>query len=826
MIQLRKYSNMLLSKLKYTFFLFLVISFSMLARPAAAQEDDPQPAEPITISASAAFDGFYKGEFWVPVQINVSNSGPAVSGRLEIVVGTSTTRNNVIYSSPIELPNQSNKLLTTYVFLPNVTNSLTIELVDERGTAVAEARTNTLDRLNGEALLYGVVSTEANELAFLEDIDGGRTDAAVAFLGIEDLPEAATAWNALDILIVHDVDSGQLTAGQLAALEGWVSTGGQLVVGGGPAWQRTSAALTDLLPVTISGSQSLPDLPALSARTGIPFRDPGPYLITTSSLRSGELLLHQDGLPILARQRHGRGNVYFLALDPNLAPLLDWDGSELVWAEIAAVTPRLPAWANGAQNSYAAGTAVSSLPELALPSALQLFFFLFIYVIAVGPVNYLVLRRMKRRELAWVTIPALVLFFSVISYITGFQLRGNEPIVNEMSIAFGRTDGEQLRVQSLIGLYSPQRDTYNVILPATSMARPFDRSFGGSLSGGGSLEAVQRDGDLTLSEVRVDVSDIETFVADSYQPAPDLTGEAVLRLDGTTFRLEVNVQNNSDIRFEKVVLLLGNSTIRLGDLDPGESDSHTQTLTSTEATAAAGTSAGFSSGFVPSGPGNSPLSQNYEVLLGTSNFYDDREVYPRWQLLQAISPDYYGSTSGWYPSGVATIVAWAETPQLEVTVEETDIVRSSTTLYFLELPFTQTVAGGENVNVPKFLLNWQVLGENGVYAPSISNLTLPPGWIEFEYQPWPEFQAMMVDGLEIVLFRQGSQTTAPSPRIQVWDWSETLWVTLENGDWGHTAVADPLNYIGPGNAVRIRLQNDSSTSMDIQDIYPLISGDF
>jgi hypothetical protein len=85
---------------------------------------------------------------------------------------------------------------------------------------------------------------------------------------------------------------------------------------------------------------------------------------------------------------------------------------------------------------------------------------------------------------------------------------------------------------------------------------------------------------------------------------------------------------------------------------------------------------------------------------------------------------------------------------------------------------------------------------------------------------------MMVDGLEIVLFRQGSQTTTPSPRIQVWDWSETLWVTVENGDWGHTAVADPLNYIGPGNAVRIRLQNDSSTSVDIQDIYPLISGDF
>jgi hypothetical protein len=360
------------------------------------------------------------------------------------------------------------------------------------------------------------------------------------------------------------------------------------------------------------------------------------------------------------------------------------------------------------------------------------------------------------------------------------------------------------------------------------MARPFDRGFGSSLSGGGSLDAVERGSDLTLSGVRVDVSDIETFVTDSYQPTPALTGEAVLRLDGTQFRLEVTVQNNSDIRFENVVLLLGSSTIRLGDLDPGESDNHTQTLSTSEATAAAGTSAGLSSGFYPTGPGSSPLTRNYEVILGTSDFYNnrDREVFPRWQLLQAIDPEFYGSAPGWFPSGVATLIAWAETPQIEVDVEGTDVVRSSTTLYFLELPFTQTVASGENVDVPKFLLNWQVLGESGVYNPSISELTLPPGWIEFEYQPWPEFQAMTVEGMEVVLVHQNSSTTRNTPKIQLWDWSETVWVTLEDGDWGRTAVADPLNYIGPGNSVRIRLQNDSSAALDIQDIYPLITGDF
>lgn len=822
---IRKYNSMLWSKLKYTIFLLFLIVLGINVGPVAAQEGEEGQAEPITMSVTAGFDSYYKGEFWVPVKVNVSNNGPAITGHLEIVVGSSTAQTDVAYSSPIELPTQSNKQLTTYVYLPHLTSTVAVTLIDEGGTAIAQSISNMLDRLSSEALLYGVVSNEANELAFLEDVDGGRGDAAVAFLDIEDLPEAAAAWNALDILIIHDVDSGQMTAAQLEALEGWISTGGQLVVSGGPAWQRTSAALAELLPVTITGSQSLDDIPNLRSRTGLPFRDEGPYLITTSSLRSGELLIHQDGLPILARQMNGRGRVYFLALDPNLAPLLDWDGSELIWGEVAVAAPRLPTWAVGAQNGYMASTAVSSLPELALPSTISLFLFLFIYVMAVGPVNYLVLKRMKRRELAWVTIPALVLVFSAISYLTGFQLKGNDPIVNEMSVAFGQADGEQMRVQSLIGLYSPKRETYDVQLPGSSMVRPFEQSSSGSLFGSGNLDAVQRANELTLSNVRVDVSDIETFVADSYRPNPGLTGAAVLRLNETDFEMEINVQNNSTIDFENVVLLLGSTVISFGDLAPGESDNHIQTLSLTEATAAAGASSGFSGGFSSSGPGSSPLTRNAEVILGTSDFYNDREIYPRWQLLQSLSPDIYSSTSGWYPSGVVTLVAWSDEEQTEIAVEDTDFERASTTLYFLEIPFTQTVASGQDIEVPKFLLNWQVLGENGIYNPSISELILPTGWIEFEYQPWPEFQAMTVKGLQVVLLNQNSSTTRNTPRIQVWDWSEAVWVTLDDGQWGRTVVADPLNYVGPGNAVRIRLQNDNAASLEIQDIYPLISGD-
>ena len=42
-----------------------------------------------------------------------------------------------------------------------------------------------------------------------------------------------------------------------------------------------------------------------------------------------------------------------------------------------------------------------------------------LYTAIIGPINFLILRRINRRELAWITIPALVLLFSAITFFTG-----------------------------------------------------------------------------------------------------------------------------------------------------------------------------------------------------------------------------------------------------------------------------------------------------------------------------------------------------------------------------------------------------------------------
>lgn len=790
-----------------TFILILLLLVTITAVPPLQAQNEND----ITMTVRAGFDGLYKPGFGVPVHVTVTNNGTAVTGQLRITLGTATDK--VVYTNPIDLPTLSEKRVTLYVHVTRRINSIRVTLVNDNNQTVKTAVSGNLNQLADDDLLYGVVSPEPGELEFLENVTGTRSNAAVAFLDLADLPAAPVAWNGLDVLVLNDVDTGQLTAAQMDALTSWIQTGGQLVVTGGPGWQKTAVSLTNLLPVAITGSETVADLPALSQLMGEPFRDPGPYLVAAGSLRRGELLIHQDGLPLLAADQMGRGSVYFLALDPKLAPLLDWDGSERLWDRIANRIPELPAWGKGVQNEYSAATAVSSLPSLALPSVLNMAIFLFVYVIIVGPVNYMVLKRMKRRELAWATIPAIILFFAALAYVVGFQLKGNDTIVNQMSIVYGQADSEQARVQTVLGLYSPRRKSYDVTLPGDVLARPLSRNFGDS----GNVEAIRRNSDVTLENVRVDVSGTEVFIADRVQPLPNITGQAALTLEGGAIMLQATLQNNSGVTLENATLLLGSTVVKVGDLQPGA----VQTVNKQVGVSGSETSFGLS---VPGGYG-SPLINHADQILGTSDYYSDKEAYPRWQLLQAVAEESGGTrTAVSQSTNIVTLIAWSEQPQLDVTLGGDAFNTVATSLYFLELPLTKNLPTAGDISVPGAFMDWELVDDNGVYKAAVQDLYLDKGaWAAFEYTPWPEFQTVQVTGLSIVL--DSYDTGQLTPQIRLWNWEEKDWQIIAPVSWGEMQVGEGYGrFIGPNNAVRIRVQGNEQYGQNISEIYPVLTG--
>ena len=99
-------------------------------------------------------------------------------------------------------------------------------------------------------------------------------------------------------------------------------------------------------------------------------------------------------------------------------------------------------------------------------------FFIFLYVLLIGPGDYLLLRKVfGRMELTWITFPAIVLSVSLAAYCAAYFLKGNDLLINKVDVV----DVDQVtgltRGSTFLNLFSPQNRDYTLgAIPA-----PLDR---------------------------------------------------------------------------------------------------------------------------------------------------------------------------------------------------------------------------------------------------------------------------------------------------------------------------------------------------------------
>ncbi len=164
--------------------------------------------------------------------------------------------------------------------------------------------------------------------------------------------------------------------------------------------------------------------------------------------------------------------------------------------------------------------AVSQLPSLALPPIGGLIVLLGGYILLIGPINYMVLRRLDRREWAWLTMPVLVVLVTVGAYGFGTVLRGNDVIVNEVAIvrgAAGATDGTG---QIYLGIFSPSRGQYQVQVPGGALlSSPINGDIFGGTGAASQLDVLQGD-PARVRDLDVGFGSLRTIRAESAVTVP------------------------------------------------------------------------------------------------------------------------------------------------------------------------------------------------------------------------------------------------------------------------------------------------------------------
>ncbi|MEI7745020.1 MAG: hypothetical protein WCK58_14885, partial [Chloroflexota bacterium] len=408
-----------------------------------------------TMTARALLQGHVRVGSWFAIAVDLENAGPTVTGELRVSGGMDS---RVQFSTPAELATGSRKEYLLYAQPPTFGGNMKVQLI--AGGQVVSQATVAIALADQWQTVVGVVSENpariVGEIHLLPSQNGSNP--VVMPLAPADLPERLQAWSGIDRLVWQDTDASALTPGQLASLRGWVAGGGRLVIVGGTAGADSLNAFPDdLLPYRPT---SVLDIDPSALRPVLGSVPAGATTLTAyaGDPGAGRPLATSGDRVIAADRKVGNGTVTVLGFDPTTSWIASGDTVDTaLWRRL------LPVRSGGTvslSDDSQIVSAVTNLPSLALPPLAGLLVLLFGYIILVGPVNYVVLRALDRREWAWVTVPVLIAVFTAGSFGIGSVMRGTDVVVHEVAIVRGAPATEAATVQSYLGIFSPTRATY------------------------------------------------------------------------------------------------------------------------------------------------------------------------------------------------------------------------------------------------------------------------------------------------------------------------------------------------------------------------------
>jgi hypothetical protein len=779
----------------------ILLSLALLLTSAVALAQTP-----VTLSVEAGLDGHYTVGQWLPVRVLIENNGPSVDGRVEITLPRAD-EGEVVNAYPVSLPTQSRKELTLYLYPETYVSSLEVTLLDTTGQAITK-RSAPLKSVSTGDRLYGTIADQPSAYNVLSELDPPSGVANVATLTLHDLPDRAMALDSLNTLIITNVDTGNLTAAQRTALSAWIANGGRLIVTGGPGWQKTSAGLRDLLPLSPASATLLDDLNALKTYAGST-TSPGSAVVAVGALTpDAQVILKQADTPLIIRRQHGLGEVVFLGFDPaDLQQVVvassaadgsqSWDGFLEIYRQLTQPLPDKPGWGYGVQNWYTAASAASNIPNLNLPPVSLICGFLGLYMVAIGPVNYLVVRKLKRRELAWISVPLLTIGFTAAAFLAGNLLRGNQPVLNRLALVQVWPTSDQARLTGIVGLYAPQRAVYEVkadqglLLHPTSDALPYQSS------GDTSDWNLSNDGAAMRARVLMDVSEVKTLGAEGEIATLPFSPTIQLVVDSAGARLSGSVTNHSDLVLQDAVLLGPGLVHQVGTVEPGQS-----VPVDFKLDRAARSSQAMANPQYYYNNGDTTLDD----IVGPYNFGNgDTTRARRYEMLSSLlssgvnSPLRGGRGSGLYLAG------WSDRSPLNVSVEGTPFGAFDTALYIVDLNPTLQVMSG-TLTLPPGTFTWQADATSGPALEPYDNQVFPGSYIlQFNLARPINYKTIK----DLTLHLDTSNSNSSGLTFAVWNYRANNWTPVANSHDGDNAVPNPVDHVGPGGEIRLKIDVSS-----------------
>ncbi|MNO22241.1 hypothetical protein D3C76_120210 [compost metagenome] len=773
----------------------LVFIFAIMAGLWGAAPAYVSAAEPaISIEAEVGYGGNYKENEWTPLTITLK-SDTDISGEIVVRAELPSMQGSVSQIKRVDLPAGTPKKISVGVIGNNFSkdNSSIRFYRDsaETGKYIPFASGKAyLQATYNQGAVIGVLASDPDTMNFLRALNENGRSVTVTSLTGEQMPDDGLFLAPLDVLIVNNYSMDTAEDKQLKAITDWVKKGGTLVIAGGAGYTKSVKGLEALSPVEYTGTSEVTSLPELESAGGKSLTLSHPLTLSTASLKDGAVaLLSYGNEPLFASWNVGKGGVLYAAYDASQDPLDSWSGHAVVWSSVLSNKLMSNDAHQGGSYKYSWNNLKSGLdylldyfPSLTFPPFSRLFWLFIAYALIVAPVLYYVLKKMDKREWAWLFIPVIAIIASVGIYYAGTS---GKTTVRTHTLNVMELDGSGFANRiTASSLFVPRGGNYELQFDGGShvILKREDGLFTGNSVSNSTREFVREQEDATnvklvdmthRSIAKAWIDQVETREFGSFDI--DVTYDEKGQPQGS-------ITNKVDRDFTNAALILGGDLYLLGDISKNQSVQ-------------------IPSNKIPVSYGN--YGDTVFPYNGYRNDTTERE--------RGIMNNYfYDQTT----SNNNVLIAWDKSELVDYKVNGKEVPTEQLNMWVQKVQL-QYVNANQEIQVPYGFIEGRISSASVTdwSREGSGRINMSDGDMEFEYNVSQFGRSASYSELGIRQQDSGQRTTAAIWNQSLNDWEPLAWTK------GQVTITKNVDdYVQNGSRLLIRITVSEWSSYDVPEI--------
>lgn len=525
------------------------------------------------LTISYGIDGKYKALKYMPVTVQINNLEKDFNGEVEVRVTSDSSGGYNAYSKEVSASKGENISVTIPVkFLDGNSNGAVC--IIEKGKVLYEKKLLiSSGRVNEGNAFTGLLTDDPTALGYLGNItyfDSNYSSTGkmnCVNLTEDMLDEDGLSIDGLDVIIINNYNMANLNDKQYKSLNNWVNSGGTLLIGAGANESKTINNINkSFLNIASNGTMEK------SVKTGSENLN---LILSQINLKDSTVIVNSNENELVYSLDRGEGKILITSFDLGLEPFISSNDAAIMLQNILIETFDKIYEENYQggyySTSYEISNILGNIPVENAVSPLTLGIVLGVYAILVGIVIYLILKKMKKRDLTWVLIPVTAVVFTVMIYLLGSKMKIKDVIVNSANIISVDEDGRG-QINSYIGIASKNKENIKIEKEEDLKMKYLSDDY--YYYGDTSYDA------KTLRVKTTYTNDTSYFTVANNNVAEvnkfEISGKEIVmpKLENTLRikdgNLEGTIKNNLDADIKKLVIVSGKTVWDLGQVAKGE----------------------------------------------------------------------------------------------------------------------------------------------------------------------------------------------------------------------------------------------------------------